>query len=416
MRRNKLVSDLKLALLFPAGRLRHYAGGMNTGQPVFRQLMAMIHPQQFDRCVQKYAGHYKVQQFTCWDQFLCMAYAQLTGRESLRDIVDCLCARPERLYHLGFHGAVRRSTLADANERRDWRIYATLAQQLIVRARRLYAGDPLAVDLEATVYALDSTTVSLCLSLFRWARFCRTKGAVKLHTLLDLRGPIPAFIYISDGKFHDGHALDEIPIEAGSFYVMDRGYLDFARLYALDQVGAYFVIRSRCSLQYVRTQSRPVEPGTGVQSDQIIVLVIEHSQKGYPERLRRVRFFDAESQRFFVYLTNNFVLPALTIAMLYKSRWQVELFFKWIKQHLRIKRFIGTSANAVKTQIWIAICVYVQVALLKKQLHLPQSLYKILRILETHAFEKLSLVELLADSGPQEQNNQYSNQMQLFEL
>ena len=389
---------------------------MNTGQPVFRQLMAMIHPQQFDRCVQKFAGHYKVQQFTCWDQFLCMAYAQLTGRESLRDIVDCLCARPERLYHLGFHGAVRRSTLADANERRDWRIYATLAQQLIVRARRLYAGDPLAVDLEATVYALDSTTVSLCLSLFRWARFCRTKGAVKLHTLLDLRGPIPAFIHISDGKFHDGHALDEIPIEAGSFYVMDRGYLDFARLYALDQVGAYFVIRSRCSLQYVRTQSRPVEPGTGVQSDQIIVLVIEHSQKGYPERLRRVRFFDAENQRFFVYLTNNFVLPALTIAMLYKSRWQVELFFKWIKQHLRIKRFIGTSANAVKTQIWIAICVYVQVALLKKQLHLPQSLYKILRILETHAFEKLSLVELLADSGPQEQNNQYSNQMQLFEL
>ena len=410
------MSDLKLALLFPAGRLRHYAGGMNTGQPVFRQLMAMIHPQQFDRCVQKYAGHYKVQQFTCWDQFLCMAYAQLTGRESLRDIVDCLCARPERLYHLGFHGAVRRSTLADANERRDWRIYATLAQQLIVRARRLYAGEPLAVDLEATVYALDSTTVSLCLSLFRWARFCRTKGAVKLHTLLDLRGPIPAFIYISDGKFHDGHALDEIPIEAGSFYVMDRGYLDFARLYALDQVGAYFVIRSRCSLQYVRTQSRPVEPGTGVQSDQIIVLVIEHSQKGYPERLRRVRFFDAENQRFFVYLTNNFVLPALTIAMLYKSRWQVELFFKWIKQHLRIKRFIGTSANAVKTQIWIAICVYVQVALLKKQLHLPQSLYKILRILETHAFEKLSLVELLADSGLQEQNNQNHNQMQLFEL
>ena len=389
---------------------------MNTGQPVFRQLMGMIHPQQFERCVQKYAGHYKVQQFTCWDQFLCMAYAQLTGRESLRDIVDCLCARPERLYHLGFRGAVRRSTLADANEHRDWRIYATLAQQLIVRARRLYAGEPLAVDLDATVYALDSTTVSLCLSLFRWARFCRTKGAVKLHTLLDLRGPIPAFIHISDGKFHDGHALDEIPIEAGSFYVMDRGYLDFARLYALDRVGAYFVIRSRCSLQYVRMQSRPVEPGTGVQSDQIIVLAIEHSQKGYPARLRRVRFFDVESQRFFVYLTNNFVLPALTVALLYKSRWQVELFFKWIKQHLRIKRFIGTSANAVKTQIWIAICVYVQVALLKKQLHLPQSLYKILRILETHAFEKLSLVELLADSAPQNKSGGVCNQLQLFDL
>ena len=389
---------------------------MNTGQPVFRQLMAMIHPQQFDRCVRKYSGHYKVRQFTCWDQFLCMAYAQLTGRESLRDVVDCLCARPERLYHLGFHGTIRRSTLADANEHRDWRIYATLAQQLIVRARRLYADEPLAMDLDATVYALDSTTVSLCLSLFRWAKFCRTKGAVKLHTLLDLRGPIPAFIYVTDGKFHDGHALDEMPIEAGSFYVMDRGYLDFARLYALHQVGAYFVIRARCSLQYARLQSRPVEPGTGVQSDQIIVLAIEHSQKGYPERLRRVRFFAAESERTFVYLTNNFLLPALTIALLYKCRWQVELFFKWIKQHLRIKRFIGTSANAVKTQVWIAICVYVQVAILKKQLRLSQSLHKILRILDVHAFEKLPLVELLAESGPQRQNDDNRNQMQLFDL
>ena len=389
---------------------------MNTGQPVFRQLMAMIHPQQFDRCVRRYSGHCKVRQFTCWDQFLCMAYAQLTGRESLRDIVDCLCARPERLYHLGFHGAIRRSTLADANEHRDWRIYATLAQQLIVQARRLYAGEPLAMDLDATVYALDSTTVSLCLNLFQWAKFCRTKGAVKLHTLLDLRGPIPTFIYISDGKFADGHALDEMPIEAGSFYVMDRGYLDFARLYVLDQVGAYFVIRARCSLRYVRMQSMKVEPGTGVQSDQIVVLAIEHSQKGYPAYLRRVRFFDAESQRFFVYLTNNFVLPALTIALIYKSRWQVELFFKWIKQHLRIKRFIGTSANAVKTQIWIAICVYVQVAILKKQLRLPQSLYKILRILETHAFEKLSLGELLAYSEANAKTDVFCNQLQLFNL
>ena len=252
---------------------------MNTGQPVFRQLMAMIHPQQFDRCVRRYSGHCKVRQFTCWDQFLCMAYAQLTGRESLRDVVDCLCARPERLYHLGFHGAIRRSTLADANEHRDWRIYATLAQQLIVQARRLYAGEPLAMDLDATVYALDSTTVSLCLNLFQWAKFCRTKGAVKLHALLNLRGPIPTFIYISDGKFADGHALDEMPIEAGSFYVMDRGYLDFARLYMLNQVGAYFVIRARCSLRYVRMQSMKVEPGTGVQSDQIVVLAIEHCQR-----------------------------------------------------------------------------------------------------------------------------------------
>lgn len=387
---------------------------MNTGQPVFRQLMATIHPQQFDRCVKKFGGHYKVQQFTCWDQFLCMAYAQLTRRESLRDIVDCLCARPERLYHLGFHCAIRRSTLADANERRDWRIYATLAQQLIARARRLYANEPLAVDLDATVYALDSTTVSLCLSLFRWARFCRTKGAVKLHTLLDLRGPIPAFIHISDGKLNDGHALDEIPIEAGSFYVMDRGYLDFVRLYAIHQRGAFFVIRARCSLRYMCLQSMPVERGAGVQSDQIIVLAIEHSQKGYPERLRRVRFFDAQNKRFFVYLTNNFVLPALTIALLYKSRWQVELFFKWIKQHLRIKRFIGTSANAVKTQIWIAICVYVQVAIMKKELHLPHSLHKILRILEVHAFEKVPLTELLTESNPQQKNDEFYNQLHLF--
>lgn len=387
---------------------------MNTGQSVFQQLMATIHPQQFDRCVKKFNGHYKVKQFTCWDQFLCMAYAQLTGRESLRDVVDCLCARPERLYHLGFHGRVRRSTLANANEQRDWRIYATLAQQLISRARRMYADEPLAVDLDATVYALDSTTVSLCLSLFRWARFCRTKGAVKLHTLLDLRGPIPAFVYISDGKFHDGHALDKMPIESGSFYVMDRGYLDFARLYVLHQLGAYFVIRARCTLRYVRMQSMPVDPATGMRSDQIVVLAIEHSQKGYPERLRRVRFFDAESQRHFVYLTNNFVLPALTIALLYKSRWQVELFFKWIKQHLRIKRFIGTSINAVKTQVWIAICVYVQVAILKKQLHLPQSLHKILRILNANAFENLPILELLTERAEQGQNDEFRNQLQLF--
>jgi len=387
---------------------------MNTGQPVFRQLMATIHPQQFDRCVKKFGGHYKVQRFTCWDQFLCMAYAQLTRRESLRDIVDCLCARPERLYHLGFHSAIRRSTLADANERRDWRIYATLAQQLIARARRLYANEPLAVDLDATVYALDSTTVSLCLSLFRWARFCRTKGAVKLHTLLDLRGPIPAFIHISDGKLNDGHALDEIPIEAGSFYVMDRGYLDFARLYTINQTGAFFVLRARCSLQYACMQSMPVERGTGVQADQIIVLTIERSQKGYPERLRRIRFFDAQNKRVFVYLTNNFVLPALTIALLYKSRWQVELFFKWIKQHLRIKRFIGTSANAVKTQIWIAICVYVQVAIMKKELHLPHSLHKILRILEVHAFEKVAIIQLLTETTPRGENNELCNQLHLF--
>ena len=387
---------------------------MNTGQPIFSQLMALIHPQHFDRCVRRFGGDYKVQHFTCWNQFLCMAYAQLTGRESLRDVVDCLCARPERLYHLGFRGAIRRSTLAYVNEQRDWRIYATLAQQLIVRARRLYADEPLAMDLDATVYALDSTTIDLCLSLFRWARFRRTKSAIKLHTLLDLRGPIPAFIHISDGKLHDVHALDQMPIEAGSFYVMDRGYLDFARLFVLHLLGAFFVIRAKRSLRYVRAHSLPVEEKAGVRSDQIIELAIAHSRQGYPERLRRIRFFDEETQRFFVYLTNNFALSALTIAQLYKSRWQVELFFKWIKQHLRIKRFMGTSVNAVKTQIWIAICVYSQVAILKKQLDLPQSLHKILRILDAHAFEKISLAELLRNSEPQDSGNADCNQLQLF--
>ncbi|HOU21631.1 MAG TPA: IS4 family transposase [Kiritimatiellia bacterium] len=387
---------------------------MNTRQPIFSQLMTLIHPQHFDRCVRRFGGDYKVQHFTCWNQYLCMAYAQLTGRESLRDVVDCLCARPERLYHLGFRGAIRRSTLAYVNEQRDWRIYATLAQQLIVRARRLYADEPLAMDLDATVYALDSTTIDLCLSLFRWARFRRTKSAIKLHTLLDLRGPIPAFIHISDGKLHDVHALDQMPIEAGSFYVMDRGYLDFARLFVLHLLGAFFVIRAKRSLRYVRAHSLPVEEKAGVRSDQIIELAIAHSRQGYPERLRRIRFFDEETQRFFVYLTNNFALSALTIAQLYKSRWQVELFFKWIKQHLRIKRFMGTSVNAVKTQIWIAICVYSQVAILKKQLDLPQSLHKILRILDAHAFEKISLAELLRNSEPQDSDNADCNQLQLF--
>jgi len=283
---------------------------MNTGQPIFSQIMTSIHPQQFARCVKRYGGNYKVKSFTCWDQFLCMAYAQLTGRDSLRDIVDCLCARPERLYHLGLRGVVCRSTLADANEHRDCRIFSTLAQQLITRARKLYADEPLAVDLDSTVYALDSTTISLCLSLFRWAHFCRTKGAVKLHTLLDIRGPIPAFIHISDGKMHDAHALEQIPIEAGSFYVMDRGYLDFSRLYAMNQIGAYFVIRSKNNLRFLRMRSMANESSTGVRSDQIISLAIEHSRNNYPEHLRRIRFYDAHNKRYFVFLTNNFTLPA----------------------------------------------------------------------------------------------------------
>jgi Domain of unknown function (DUF4372)/Transposase DDE domain len=389
---------------------------MNTGRPIFAQLTDRIHSQQFQRCVTRYRGEHKVQSFTCWDQFLCMAFGQLTYRESLRDTVDCLCARADMLYHMGFRGAIRRSTLADANEQRDWRIYANLAQQLIRQARRLYAGEPLAVDLDATVYALDSTTIDLCLSMFPWARFRHTKAAIKLHTLLDLRGPIPAFVHISDGKLHDVNALDEVPIEPGSFYVMDRGYLDFGRLYVLHQQGGFFVIRAKRSLRYNRVHSLAVDESTGVRSDQIITLTVFYSQQGYPERLRRVRFFDAETDRFFVYLTNNFLLPALTIALLYKSRWQVELFFKWIKQHLRIKSFFGTSINAVKTQVWIAICVYVLVAILKKQLDLPTSLHKILQILSVNAFEKVSLQELLTQSISQSQDNEKRNQLMLFHL
>lgn len=389
---------------------------MNTGRPIFAQVMAAVHPQQFERCVTRYGGHYKVHSFSCWDQFLCMAFAQLTNLESLRDTVDCLCARPDSLYHLGIRGAVRRSTLADANENRDWRIYATLAQQLMVRARRLYANEPLAVDLDATVYALDSTTIDLCLSMFRWARFRRTKGAIKLHTLLDLRGPIPTFVHISDGKVHDVNALDELPVEAGSFYVMDRGYLDFARLYILHQQCAFFVIRPKRTFRYRRVHSLPVDGTTGVRSDQIIELTVFYSHQGYPERLRRVRYYDTETNRFFVYLTNNFSLPAVTIALLYKSRWQVELFFKWIKQNLRIKRFFGTSANAVKTQVWIAVCVYLQVAILKKQLDLPQSLHKILQILSLNAFEKVPLAQLLTEIMPPEKERDIHNQLMLFDL
>lgn len=345
-----------------------------------------------------------------------MAFGQLTFRDSLRDTVDCLCARADRLYHMGFRGAVHRSTLADANEQRDWRIYAQLAQLLIRKARRLYANEPLTADLNATTYALDATTIDLCLNLFRWARFRRSKGAIKLHTLLDLRGPIPTFIHISDGKLHDVNALDLIPIEPGSFYVMDRGYLDFQRLHTFQELGAFFVIRAKHTLRYVRLRSLPVEPDGGVCSDQIIRLKIFYSKKGYPDRLRKIRYFDSETQRFFVYLTNNFALPAKTIALLYKSRWQVEMFFKWIKQNLRIKSFFGTSPNAVKTQIWIAICVYVLVAILKKELGLPESLHQILQILSVNTFEKVPIDQLLTRQIDQNQEVENSNQLKLFEF
>jgi hypothetical protein len=387
---------------------------MNTNRPVFAQLMSLIHPEVFHQCVDRFRGQEHLRSFSCWDQFLCMAFGQLTFRDSLRDTVDCLCARSDRLYQMGFRGPIRRSTLADANERRDWRIYAQLAQTLIRKARRLYTNEPLAVDLEATAYALDSTTIDLCLNLFRWAKFRRTKGAIKLHTLLDLRGPIPTFIHISDGKLHDVHALDLIPIEPGSYYVMDRGYLDFERLHTFQDLGAFFIIRAKRSLKYVRVQSQEVDSSTGVHSDQIIRLKIFYSQKGYPDRLRRIRYFDLETQRFFVYLTNHFTLPPLTIALLYKSRWQVELFFKWIKQNLRIKSFFGTSPNAVKTQVWIAVCVYVLVAILKKELNLLGSLHQILQNLSVNAFEKVQINQLLMkqlQDFPEEEN---CNQLKLF--
>ena len=339
---------------------------------MFAQLMEGIHPQQFRRCVQRYRGDRKVRRFSCWEQFLAMSFAQLTYRESLRDIEACLRCRSELLNRLGFRGGVARSTLAEANETRDWRIYADLAQKLIVKARRLYANEELGLELEETVYAFDSTTIDLCLSLFPWAHFRKRKGAIKLHTLLDLRGPIPTVIEITEGKCHDVNLLDSLAIEPGAFDVMDRGYLDFARLYVVHQACAYFVIRAKKNLRFTRYTSRPRTDQPGVRSDQTGRLALPKSRQDYPERLRRVRFFDAPTRKSLVFLTNNFTLPALSVASLYKLRWQVELFFKWIKQHLRIKTFYGTSENAVRTQIWIAICVYVLIAILKKELRLPK--------------------------------------------
>ena len=326
---------------------------MNLGRSVFAQLVAFLPDREFRRCVARYDGDRRYRGFSCWDQFLCMAFAQLTFREGLRDIEACLRSSPSRLYHLGIRGKVSRSTLADANEKHDWRIFADFAQILIRRARVLYADDPFGADLEQTAYALDSTTVDLCLALFPWARFRERKGAVKLHTLIDLHGNIPTFVYITDGLVHDVNALDYVVFEAGAFYIMDRGYLDFERLYRLTSAAAFFVTRTRDNVQLQRRYSHPVEPGAGVRSDQTVVLATAGSYKNYPAPLRRIRYFDADQQRFLVFLTNNFDLPALTIAQLYRARWQVELFFKWIKQHLRIKAFYGTSENAVRAQIWI---------------------------------------------------------------
>ena len=384
---------------------------MHAGKLVFAQLTDLIHPQQFGRCVRRYGGNYKVKTFSCWNQFLCMSFGQLTYRESLRDVETCLRSRQDQLYHLGFRGDISHSTLADANRERDWRIYHDLAQHLIRRARSLYHNDPIAAQLKETVYALDSTTIDLCLNLFPWAHFRRTKGAIKLHTLLDLRGSIPAFISISQGKQADVRILDELVLEPGSFYVMDRGYVDFRRLYGFVLASAFFVTRAKSNLKFNRLESRPVDPATGVRSDQIVWLRNASSIQHYPDKLRRIHYVDPETGKSLIFLTNNFELPALTIALLYKSRWQVELFFKWIKQHLRIKHFYGTSDNAVKTQIWISICVYVLVAIVKKQLASPRSLYSILQILSVNAFEKVPLQQVLRDFTPQNSEGDSCNQL-----
>src|SRR3972149_1925922 len=387
---------------------------METGRNVFAQLIDFLPRYDFQQCVQRYKGNYKVISFSCLDQFLCMAFAQLTYRESLRDIEACLRSAQHKLYHMGFRGKVSRNTLAHANEVRDWRIYADFAQILIGRARRLYANESFGVELDQTAYALDSSLIDLCLSLFPWAKFRKHKGAIKLHTLLDLRGSIPSLLIITHGKIHDVMILDQLTFEPGAFYIFDRGYLDFARLHKIHQASAFFVTRAKSNFRFKRLYSRPVDKSQGVQCDQIIVLEGFYAKKDYPDKLRRIRYFDATQNKWFVFLTNNFTLPALTIAQLYHCRWQIELFFKWIKQHLRIKAFYGTSDNAVKTQIWIAITVYVLVALVKKQLKLEQSLYTILQILSVNLFEKSPILEVLEDVKPQETKDVTSNQLNLF--
>jgi hypothetical protein len=382
---------------------------------VFAQLMDWIHPEQFRRCVTRYRGNYKTRGFSCWDQFLAMSFAQITYRESLADVEVCLRSRRDQLYHMGFRSEVAHSTLADANGHRDWRIYADLAQGLIARARRLYAQEPLGIELTQTVYALDSTTIDLCLSLFPWARFRATKAAVKLHTLLDVRGPIPTMIAISEGKQADVRILDELIPEAGSFYVLDRGYLDFQRLYGFELARAFFVTRTKAGVQLNRLESRPVDRSTGIRSDHIVWLTHPRSVAHYPDRLRRVSYRDPEDGKVLVFLTNNFDLPAEVIAQLYKLRWRVELFFKWIKQNLRIKHFFGTSDNAVKTQVWIAICVYVLVAIIRKELSLNLSLSQILQVLSVNAFEQVPLAELVAESASQSKSLNTPNQLMLWD-
>ena len=389
---------------------------MHVGRTVFAQVMEHFPDYEFQKCVARYDGDFRKRSFSCWDQFLCLGFAQLTYRESLRDIEACLRSVHAKLYHMGFRGRISRATLADANESIDWRICADFAQVLIATARPMYADESLGFDLDSTVYALDSTTIDLCLSVFPWARFQSTKSAVKMHTLLDLRGSIPTFIEVSEGKRHDVNILDTILPEAGSFYVMDRGYLDFARLHAFHRCGAFFVTRTKAGVRMQRRYSRAVDQTTGLRSDHTVRLTTAASLKNYPDPLRRVRFYDLEQRRWLVFLTNNFDLPALTIAHLYKSRWKVELFFKWIKQHLRIKAFYGNSENAVKTQLWIAIAVYVLVAILKRRLALDATLYQILQVLSVTLFEKTPILRAFDDEPSQEKSAPFSNQMNLLDF
>jgi len=389
---------------------------MNSGRTMFAQVMDFLPLAEFRRCVDRYRGDYKVQSFSCLDQFLCLAFAQLTGRESLRDIETCLRSQRAKLYHMGFRGRISRNTLAHANETRHWRIFADFARGLIAQARRMYRDEPFAVELDQTVYALDSTTVDLCLSMFPWAQFRRHKSAVKVHTLLDLRGSIPTNVYVTSGAVHDVRILDQLLPEAGAFYLLDRGYLDFARLYVLKQSCAFFITRAKHNTQFWRREWRPVRRSSGVRSDQTIQLTGPRTAQLYPDPLRRIHYFDAEKELRLIFLTNNFQLPALTIADLYRARWSVELFFRWIKQHLHIKSFFGTSENAVKTQIWVAVTVYVLVAIVKKQSQLDLSLYKILQVLSITLFEKTPLLSGFSQVANNFEDADPRTQLNLFHL
>lgn len=389
---------------------------MNSGQSLFSQLIDHLPHHEFRKCVERYGGNHRIRSFSCWDQFLCMIFAQLTYRESLRDIAACLRSQQRRLYHAGIRGAVSRSTLADANESRDWRIYADFAQVLMVEARALYGNDDLGLDLANAVYALDSTTIDVCMTLFPWARFKPDQHAIKLHTLLDLRGHIPTFIRITAAQMHDVNILDQLAPEPGAFYVIDRGYLDFHRLYRWTLQAAFFITRARKNFRFRRLVSHPIDKSTGVQCDQTIALTWFYSRKGHPAHLRRIRYWDAERAKRLVFITNNFTLRPKAIADLYRRRWQIELFFKWIKQHLRIKAFYGTSENAVKTQVWTAVCSYLLVAIVRKKLELPVNLYTMLQILSVSLFEKTPIKQALFPNNSLLEGGENPNQLRLLDF